>query len=45
MIPLIYHPNQTKRIKVDIVFPWNGKEYKIKEISLQDYKKISKQEK
>jgi len=38
MIPLIYNPPQTTRIKVDMVFLWNGKEYKVKEISLKGYK-------
>ena len=36
MIPFIYTPPPTTRIKVDIVFPWD-KEYNVKEISLKDY--------
>lgn len=37
MNPLIYRPTPTTRVKIDMVFPWHGKEYKIKEVSLNDY--------
>jgi len=34
----IYTPPLTIREKVDLIFPWNGKEYKIKEIPYKNDK-------
>jgi hypothetical protein len=38
MDKLIYKPPLTTRIKLSITFPWMAKEWKVKEISLKDYK-------
>jgi len=32
----IYIPPLTTRINVDIIFPWMGKEYKVKQIPFKD---------
>jgi hypothetical protein len=34
----IYIPPQVTREKVDLIFPWNGKEYKVKEIPYKGVK-------
>jgi len=37
---LIYIPPQTTRVMIDLKFPWQGKEYKVKEITIKDYKNL-----
>ncbi len=37
MNQFIYTPQETTRVKVDLIIPFNGKELKIKEVSLKDY--------
>ena len=32
----IYYPPLTTRVAVNLIFPWQQKEYKIKEVSLKD---------
>lgn len=36
----IYRPPETIIVKVDLKVPWNGKYYKVTEVSLRDYKNL-----
>lgn len=38
---LIYRPPTTTRIKLDMIFPWMGKEWKIREIPLREEKNLA----